>query len=156
MAMTNRVTEESAAVAYILPQAISSSVTYSDAISIDALQHGRRFVANVLVGTIGASATVTGGFYWAATSGGAYTAITGVQISSDTVGSDAHVVEVSVEQVLAFASTAKYIKFGIASATANTTCAVVVTGYQLSQNPPNGLINSKTAEVVTGPVAGIP
>lgn len=155
MAMTNRVTEESLPVAYILPQAVAQSLVYSDAIPLDAIGHGRRFVADVMLGTIGSGASVTGGFYWCATSGGFYVAITGVQMTADTAGSRAHVVEVSTEQVLAFAPTAGFIKFAIVSATANTTCAVVVRGFQLSQNPVNQLTNTTCVELVTGPVSGI-
>jgi hypothetical protein len=155
MGMSNRMTEELAAIAFILPQSISASVVYSDVIPINALQYGRRFMGILSVGAIGSSASVSGSWYWSATTGGSYVAITGTAITADTAGSDVHVVEVSTEQAIAFAAGVGFIKFGIASATAATYCSFVAIGGQLSQNPPNGLINTKVVEVVTGPVASV-
>ena len=134
MSMTTRVTESSTVVGMIAANAGTPGTFLSEAISLTAI-NGRRLVAYVSVGTIGASGTVDVEFEWAATSGGSYTAIASTAITQDTAGSKVHQIEVLTEYLMAENATAKFVKLKVVTGTAATPFAAVIVGHDGSDLP---------------------
>ncbi len=138
---SNRITEETNLVSTIQVKNATGSYL-GDAISLDS-DTGRRFVAYVNVGTIGSSGTVDFEFRWSATSTGTYVTITGSGIVQDVAGGKTHQVEVSTEQIVAFASGAKWMKPYLKTLVAATPTSVVVLAREMAHPPcTNGAANN--------------
>jgi hypothetical protein len=145
--MTNRVTEESTVVGFIGSNAGTAGTFLSDAVSLDS-ENGRRFLADIVVGTIGSSATVDAKFRWSATSGGTYADVTGTAMAQDITGSRVDTIETTAEYVKATYPTANYIKLQVITAVAATPFGAVIRGYDGGHKPPSAGTDQGTVTVV--------
>jgi len=120
-----RITDRMACVGNVLAQSVTT-IQSTDAINLGLWN---RVLFVVSVGAIGASATVTFTVTSSTTSGGSYTALTGVNIGNDTTGTHVWLVEVDTQAVYNALNLANgtdiFIKGNVTSTTAATPCAVV-------------------------------
>lgn len=138
MSMTNRVTEGSAVLGTIGANAGTAGTFLSNAIPLDC-DSARRIVADINLGTIGASGTVDAKLRWSATSGGTYADVTGTAMTQDVTGSRVDTIEASVEQIMSFAPTANFVKLQVITAVAATPFSAVIRGFDAAHLPvPNG------------------
>lgn len=157
--MMNKIQEDTLVVSEILPVTATGSVALSPAISLSAAS-GRHFNAYVLGGVRANSATLDGGWYWSATSGGSYVAITGTALTTDSASSLVHQSEVSTEQALAFAPTATYIKFGVTLGVGASPYAALVVARDSTYQPVSltagsGGASARLGQSVSGPVSNV-
>jgi hypothetical protein len=119
---------------------------YSDAISLNG-DSGRRFEADVNVGTPGVGGTVDFEFQWSATSAGAYATVTGAKITQDATGGKTHRVELSTEQILQLFPTARFIKGYLKTLVAATPTGVTIRGTDTNYRP-TGNATSSIGQIV--------
>lgn len=134
MTMTAKPSEVSTVVGFIGANAGTAGTFTSDAISLDS-GTGRRFVADINMGTIGSSGTVDAMFRWCATSGGGYADMTETSMTQNTTGSKVDTIEAAVEQIMAKYPLAKYIKLQVVTAVAATPFAATVRSWDAAHHP---------------------